>query len=326
MINIDKIRQNVGNAIRSLYQLILMVNEQTYECYVIDYNCELRNLSDEMHSFDGFCDDLYINIHPEDREGFVRFTDPDYFPGELARKVYTSYECRIRQADSRYYWSEITFCNATKEDSAQGHDYLFMLRDIHEWKMRKLREEAEHRALIKKLEDEYAALYEESMHDAQTGCYNRKGLKYHSDIVLEEARTSGKYLFVCVADLNGLKYLNDTYGHCEGDKAIDAVCKALSKAAPKGAVIVRTGGDEFLLIGALDKQSKEPMEMGAKIDAELEAYNREQSSSHLVGASYGWVFEPIKEHMVSLDEYIEKADAKMYEMKVQRDKYRRDLL
>ena len=112
--------------------------------------------------------------------------------------------------------------------------------------------------------------------------------------------------------MNGLKHLNDTYGHAAGDEAIAAVSSELLKAAPKGSRIVRTGGDEFLLMAALDKESTEPTEMSGKIDSGLEAYNMTHPNPFTIGASYGWVLHPLKENMVDLDEYIEMADSKMY--------------
>jgi hypothetical protein len=44
----------------------------------------------------------------------------------------------------------------------------------------------------------------------------------------------------------------------------------------------------------------------------------------MVGVSYGWVLLPVKDNMTTLDDYIEMADAKMYEMRILRDKYRRE--
>ena len=70
-------------------------------------------------------------------------------------------------------------------------------------------------------------------------------------MVIKEAREQNKYIFVCVADLNGLKHLNDTYGHAAGDEAIAAVVAELSSAAPTGTRIVRTGGDEFIMFTAI---------------------------------------------------------------------------
>ena len=317
-------RQTVDTAIKSLYQMIMTVDSNTRECFVTDYNQEIHSITEEIHLFDEFCEDLYRNIHPEDREGFKKFTDPAYLPEELKEKVFTSYACRIRHTNSQYCWSKIIFCHASVEDSTAGNKYLFLIQDIHNWKIKELQEEAEQRAVLKDLQDKYTALFEENMRDAQTGCYNRKGMKYYTDLILAEARANNKDLFVCVADLNGLKHLNDTYGHAAGDEAIAAVSAELLKAAPKGSKIVRTGGDEFLLIAALPSDSKEPEEMNKKIDDGLEAYNLAHPNPFTIGASYGWVLLPVKDGMVDLDEYIEMADAKMYEMKMQRDKHRRD--
>ena len=324
MNTIEMSKQMVGTAMKSLYQMIMLVNGKTGECYVTDYNQEIHSITEEIRFYDVFCEDLYRNIHPEDRKGFRKFTDPDYFPNELKEKVFTSFACRIRQTNNQYYWSKITICHATKEDSVEGYNYLFLIQDIHEWKVKELREEAEQRAILKDLQEKYSALFEENMKDAQTGCYNRKGLKYYTDLILAEARANNKDLFVCVADLNGLKHLNDTYGHAAGDEAIAAVSAELLKAAPKGSKIVRTGGDEFLLIAALPADSKEPEEMNQKIDDGLEAYNLAHPNPFTIGASYGWVLLPVKDDMVNLDEYIGKADKKMYIMKQQRDKHRRN--
>lgn len=314
----------VNTAVKSMYQMIMAVNGHTLECYVTDYNQELRSISEDIHLFNTFCEDLYKNIHPEEREGFKLFADSNYFQKELTEKVFTSYICRIRQVNNQYYWSKIVFCNATKEDSTEGYNYLFLIQDIHEWKTKELREEAEQRAVVKELQEKYEALFEENMRDEQTGCYNRKGMKYYTDIILENARKNGDFVFICVADLNGLKHLNDTYGHAAGDEAIAAVSTELLKAAPRGARIVRMGGDEFLLMASLPRDSKEPEEMCIKIDQGLEAYNLAHPNPFTIGASYGWVLLPIKEGMINLDEYIEIADAKMYDMKMERDVYRRD--
>lgn len=324
MKNLTEIIDNIGNALRSLYQMILVVNDETLECHVIDYNEELRSISKSITDFGAFCEDLYENIHPEDREAFDNFTNPNHFPNELSEKVYTSMECRIRQVNGQYYWSEIIFCNATEEDSAVGDDYLFLLRDIHEWKTKELLREAEERDIINSLQGQYDALFEENMKDQQTGCYNRKGMKYYSDIVIDEAREEKKYLFVCEADLNGLKYINDHYGHAAGDEAIAAVSARLLQSAPEGSRIVRIGGDEFLIFAAIDKDSSEPREMEVKLAQGLKEFNESHENPYDVGASFGWVLLPPEEDMVDLDKYVALADEKMYEMKEKTDLHRRE--
>lgn len=110
-----------------------------------------------------------------------------------------------------------------------------------------------------------------------------------------------------------------------GDIAIAEVAKELLASAPHGSRIVRTGGDEFLIFAALDKDSTEPDHMGPKFDKAIGEYNAAHPE-HLyeVGASYGWVLEPVANGMTNLDEYTRIADEKMYQMKKERDKYRRD--
>ncbi|MCR5652005.1 MAG: sensor domain-containing diguanylate cyclase [Lachnospiraceae bacterium] len=315
--------ESIKNAIKSLYQMIIVIDRDAAVIETADHNKELKNLS-ETRSYSAFRRGILINIHPEDREAFALFSDKDHFLKELEKKLFISGEFRIRYADGRYYWSEITICNALKEDSTEGNDCLMLIRDIDERKVRELKEEAEQRAVLKELHDRYEELFEENMRDDQTGCYNRKGMKYYTDIIIDQAEKSGKNVFVCVADLNGLKHLNDTYGHAAGDEAIAEVSSELLKAAPKGSRIVRTGGDEFLLMAVLEPDSKEPDEMGTKLDKALDLYNKAHSNPYVIGVSYGWVFLPLKKGMTDLDEYIETADKRMYEMKTERDEFRRD--
>ena len=49
-------------------------------------------------------------------------------------------------------------------------------------------------------------------------------------------------------DLNNLKMINDTYGHAKGDEAICATVNAVDKVVPKGCLLYRIGGDEFMIL------------------------------------------------------------------------------
>ena len=64
--------------------------------------------------------------------------------------------------------------------------------------------------------------------------------------------------------------------------------------------------------------------MEEMIEEGIKKYNEEHDNPYVVGASYGWVLLPVKEGMIDLDEYIEMADKKMYEMKMVKDEHRRD--
>ena len=315
---------SIGNAIRSLYQLIVLVEEGTLLCHAVDCNKELKTLDiSNVKVYDDLFSTLYKNTHPEDRESLTLLSNINNLHEALSEKVYISCECRIRHTNLGYYWSRITICNSTIEDSPTGHEYLILMEDIHTQKDALLAEHNELLNTISTLKEEYNKLFIENMTDAQTGCYNRKGLKYFETIALRDAVDNGKNIFVCVLDLNGLKYMNDTFGHGAGDTAIATVAAALKKASPQGSSIIRTGGDEFLVFCPLDKDSVEPDSFGTILETELTNYNSTHNSPFQVAASYGFVFLSPKEQMESLDEYIEIADEKMYKMKEETDPHKR---
>ncbi len=90
----------------------------------------------------------------------------------------------------------------------------------------------------------YIFLYVEiSKRDALTGVYNR-----YSFYAYSKSLTHQSYSLVAV-DLNGLKSINDTEGHEEGDKALCLLANTMSDVAKNAFRIFRMGGDEFVAIG-----------------------------------------------------------------------------
>lgn len=84
-----------------------------------------------------------------------------------------------------------------------------------------------------------------------TGLYNRNGFNMLSDEILNEAREKNSRIAVIMADLNCLKYINDTFGHEAGDDAIKIAGNALKSVQCRNAVReenFRMGGDEFLKV------------------------------------------------------------------------------
>ncbi len=323
-LEIQKAVIPISNAIRNLYQIVVLVEDHNFLCHVIDCDKEVENLlqSEEM-SLDMMLENFYKNIHPAQREDFRILTDAEYIHEKLSDEIFLSMDCQLRYADSNYYWSRITISNAKVLNSPEGREYLFLLQNIHREKQKEIDKNRLYIKQICRLQNDYDKLYIENMTDEQTRFFNRKGLNYYETIVLNRAKQDGKSLFVCVVDLNGLKYLNDTYGHAAGDEAIRAVADALRNSVPEGACIVRTGGDEFLALGALDRESRQPEQMEILLDQLLNKYNDEHDNQYSVGASYGWVMEEISEETDSIERFVEEADKRMYEMKEKRDEHMR---
>lgn len=85
----------------------------------------------------------------------------------------------------------------------------------------------------------------ESTHDSLTGCYNRR----YFEETLERADGSGKgFTALSIMDMDGLKQINDTFGHDEGDAVLRKVGNVLRSCFRKKDIIARIGGDEFAAI------------------------------------------------------------------------------
>ena len=84
---------------------------------------------------------------------------------------------------------------------------------------------------------------EETFLDSLTGLYNRNYLIHYMMESRRESQITGVLL-----DINGFKTINDTYGHIEGDRVLQIVGARLLQATGTGAIVVRYGGDEFLVL------------------------------------------------------------------------------
>ncbi len=314
----------INNAIRSLYQIVIHIEEDSHICHVIDLDDEFSNLEIEPSGgYLGLFDALYRNIHPEDREELISYSDIDNIHSLLSDNISVYYDCRLRDAASAYRFVRMTFCNTRECESPAGEEYLLLVQDIGRQKEKEKKELEDLKSRLFELQSKYDRLFEENMTDAQTGCLNRKGFNYYSEIVINEAVQNKKSLFVCVLDLNGLKHLNDTFGHGAGDEGIRVVSEAIKLSAPDQARIIRTGGDEFLIIASVDRSFDFREEMENKIVNFLDAYNKRSNNPFEVSASYGYVIQTPSERPVNLDKLIEEADKKMYVMKEKTDPYKR---
>jgi diguanylate cyclase (GGDEF)-like protein len=131
--------------------------------------------------------------------------------------------------------------------------------------------------------------------------------------------TRTEIAFISV-DLDGLKFINDHYGHEEGDRAICVISRTIQRMAPRGTIMARTGGDEFLILLAGGKDRASQFE--TQITQELDALNRSNKGHFVVEASIGCYVKTIDES-VSFQECMRQSDNEMYEKKHIRKKERR---
>ena len=146
--------------------------------------------------------------------------------------------------------------------------------------------------------------------DTLTGLYNRRGfaLAYQK---LMETEQKDSQLTIILADLDRLKYINDTFGHKEGDFAIRTVADILQKVCPQGSLFNRFGGDEML---AVCPGRIEPDDVKAAFAKYFTEFNKVSEKPYEVSASIGIYITEGKD-VLSFDELLEKSDRLMYEEK-----------
>ena len=96
------------------------------------------------------------------------------------------------------------------------------------------------------LDRQWARRFRElAIRDELTGLYNRRYFNDQLALLIAECRDEGRPLTVALIDMNGLKAINDTYGHQAGDLALQTVATCIARSVGATGIAARTGGDEF---------------------------------------------------------------------------------
>jgi len=162
----------------------------------------------------------------------------------------------------------------------------------------------------KRMEDEIHSL---SITDALTGLYNRRGFLTLAEQQLKISNRGEGGMLLFFADLDGMKWINDTLGHEEGDKALIDVAVMLKETFRSSDIIARTGGDEFAIL-TVDIKGISPEVIMARLQSQIDRHNNEGGRSFKISVSMGTAYyDP--ENPCSLDELMSRSDRLMYEQK-----------
>ncbi len=158
--------------------------------------------------------------------------------------------------------------------------------------------------------------------DALTGMYNRFGYMRDGYEMFARSKAYGKPLMVMFMDMDRLKEINDVYGHSHGDNALILFAGVLKECAGEDKIAVRYGGDEFLIIGQVENV-EEAEAFKSTLEATLDKCNESNDLLYRIEASIGYVLTDVK-GKAELDDYVEEADALMYEVKKRNRKNRQN--
>ena len=149
--------------------------------------------------------------------------------------------------------------------------------------------------------------------DMLTQMHNRAGFYYEAKTILEILKLQDSKIFVLFSDVDGLKNINDTYGHETGDELIKEMAACFKENMTNDMLAMRYGGDEFVVFGSYEEDSEIDYLIEA-IQSSMERRNKTGNYVFQLSASMG-VTKYVAKDVNELSELIDVADAKMYEQK-----------
>jgi diguanylate cyclase (GGDEF)-like protein len=155
------------------------------------------------------------------------------------------------------------------------------------------------------------SLVGQASHDGLTGCFSRASGEELMDIQFHIAARSGAPLSVVFADLDNFKAINDSYGHDAGDSALNAAAESLRSNLRAGDVLLRWGGEEFVII--LPDADCATATMA--VDRLREQGLGLRPEGGRLTASFG-VAERLADHTTDWRQLVEIADQRMYKAKL----------
>ncbi len=149
--------------------------------------------------------------------------------------------------------------------------------------------------------------------DTFSGIYNRNGFVQATENIYRECVAQQRDVMLMFIDLDGLKKINDTYGHSIGDKAICSIADVLVSSCRNGEIYCRFGGDEFIVFAA-DYGDTDAKKLTADIQRNITLINESGRNPFTLSASTGYVIAKPQEGE-DIFNFVTDADNVMYVQK-----------
>jgi diguanylate cyclase (GGDEF)-like protein len=244
---------------------------------------------------------LFCSCHGPDRRRVIR----------AATKIFNS----ATASDLESYWCEgHYFVQVVRLNSRDGGDRILLLK--HKKTIELLDREflGEVREIISESLQrslDYEDVFEQSRRDPLTGLANRRVFEERVEQLMESGRRYGHPVTIASMDLDNFKRLNDTLGHTDGDIALQRVAMTMNAMIRNSDLLVRMGGDEFVLI-MQDTNLKAARHIAERLCQAIENLNIETGDKGKLGISIGlaqW------QNNMDKDDWLQQADEVLYQAK-----------
>ena len=283
--------------------------EGFFENGPIDFRDLVSNLVDGVYYADSQGILIYANQglaallgyeRPSEILGKSIFTFIDLEYRDNIKKCYTNemgpilgsdrIEVKLLRRDGFSAWVEVRPTINSRKTGSYG-----VIRDISEFKQ--LQENLQNLALT----------------DDLTGLYNRRGFKLMAEQELKHSIRLQTPFILLSMDIDDFKYINDTFGHDEGDRVLKLIAVTLRHCFRTTDVIARWGGDEFVVL-ALDAPIGYVSLLSDRFDQSLKQASFSELLPYPLSVTTGMESSDILES-VSLGRLIANADRNMYALK-----------
>lgn len=203
--------------------------------FELDAQGRLTFLNPAWTTLTGF--DVSASLHKCFTEFLLDDSDAaDFAPEALSRLRVPHRELALRTAGGKTLWTNLA---AQAQRDAQGRvtGVIGTLSDITQ--------NVELNRLLTSYQEE---LYHLSISDPLTGLFNRRHFDVQLETILADHLAHDRPVCLLLIDLDGFKFINDTYGHLFGDEVLRSTAELLRRQVRRNDYVARLGGDEFAMV------------------------------------------------------------------------------
>lgn len=266
----------------------------------IDQNGRLSHNSEYTYPSGNFEPLIWIDNHGEYQREAEKFSRSQLVPHSFSETPHIYYIMSVHCAERVFGYSLVEM----EEREIFNEYYNMWMLNLAVTLEQLLKNDR-----IKKL---IGTLEELSIRDSLTGMLNRRGFDECSRDAINEIDTE-QLVCTMVIDMDGLKHINDVYGHHEGDRAIKAAADIITACCESGEIAGRAGGDEFYVF-AKDYTEQKQQRFVENLRANIAHFNEVSHKPYQLDMSYG-TFLTMTDGTGRLDDFLRISDSRMYEQK-----------